>query len=301
MKAFLCLGVPADHPFWTSEELCWPSHLFPPIKSLPDPMHIICRQGGHTFLLSSGQKPHYAMRHGVAKYCKFSYSSAFGFSCPTGDMDLGQLAGDSMIALYDNSDSAKGGDGETWRVRREPFDCSIVGRGTAQLHLRSKWKPWNDVLVDTWLIPPQATSSNWYLRVHKITSERKLKSAEGGWTNYGQGANGRALIQSFSGLTSPGGDQEVGWARAVTEGGAVGILDLSSRPSGGRRLGKLVQIDPNANVIFSRGILPSLMGDIAEGETWLATAVFGLPLLTGKPFDWQKGWDEPPQIPSWIS
>ncbi|KIY31169.1 hypothetical protein I305_06458 [Cryptococcus gattii E566] len=301
MKAFLCLGVPADHPFWASEELSWPSHLLPPIKSLPDPMHIMCRQGGHTFLLSSGQKPHYAMRHGVAKYCKFSYSSAFGFSCPTGDMDLGQLAADSMIALYDNSDNANGGDGETWRVRREPFDCSIVGRGSAQVHLRSKWKPWNDVLVETWLVPPQDTSSNWYLRVHKITSGRKLKSAEGGWTNYGQGANGRALVQSFSGLTSPGGDQEVGWARAVTEGGAVGVLDLSNRPSGERRLGQLVQIDPNANVIFSRGILPSLMGDIAEGETWLATAVFGLPSVTGKPLDWQNGWDNPPKIPSWIS
>ncbi|WRT64296.1 uncharacterized protein IL334_001227 [Kwoniella shivajii] len=301
MKAFLCLAAPASHPFWSSEELAWPTDSFPLTKSLPDPSHIMCRQADHTFLLSSGQAPHYAMRHGPAKYCKFSYSSAFGFCCPTGDMDLGQLAPDSMLALRDASEGVESCDGETWRVRRHPIDAKIIGRGTDQVHLRSKWRPWKDVEVETWLVPPQDASSSWYLRIHKVTSGRKLESAEGGWTNYGQGEDGRALVQSFSGLMSKGGDQEIGWSRAVTAGGAVGLVDVAYKGSDGNRQGQLVQIDPNANVIFSRGILPSLIGNIGEGESWMVTAIFGKPAKGGKTEGWEQAWEKVPQVPAWIS
>ncbi|WVR06006.1 hypothetical protein IAU60_003034 [Kwoniella sp. DSM 27419] len=293
--AFLCLAAPNDHPFWSSTELPWPKDYLALTKSLPDPSHIMCRQGGHTFLLSSGQAPHYAMRHGPAKYCKFSYSATFGFCCPTGDMDLGQLAPDSMLALRDASDGVETCDGETWRIRRQPIDAQIVGRGTDKVHLRSKWRPWKGVEVETWLVPPQESVSNWYLRVHKITSDRKLESAEGGWANYGQGADGRALIQSFSGLMSKGGDQEIGWSRAATAGGTVGVMDIPYKGSQGKRQGQLVQIDPNANVIFSRGILPSLVGTLESGETWLVTAVFGKP-----PGQWEKAWEAVPAVPDWI-
>ncbi|WVN85361.1 uncharacterized protein L203_100506 [Cryptococcus depauperatus CBS 7841] len=91
MKAFICLASLAHHPFWTAEELPWPNDLFLSHESPSDLLHLMCRQGGHIFLLPSSQSPHYAMHHGPARYCKFSYSSIFGFSCPTGNMDLGQL------------------------------------------------------------------------------------------------------------------------------------------------------------------------------------------------------------------
>ncbi|ODO11645.1 hypothetical protein I350_00429 [Cryptococcus amylolentus CBS 6273] len=295
MKAFLCLGASSDHPFWVSEELPWPSDLFPKVKALPDPSHIMCRQGGHTFLLSSGQSPHYAMRAGPAKYCKFGYSSAFGFSCPSGDMDIGQVAPDSMLALRDVSGGVDEGDGETWRVRRKPIEARLERRGTDGVHLRAKWKPWHDVEVETWLFPPTSPSSSWYLRVHRITSGRKLRSVEGGWATYGQGPDGRALVQDFSGVKSEGGDEEEGWARAVTSGGAVGLKDLSFRGSLGKRLGKLVQIDPNTNVIFSRGVLPSLVGEIDQGETWLATAVFGKPTWETSQ-ERENAWEDVPEV-----
>ncbi|ORY33757.1 hypothetical protein BCR39DRAFT_491534 [Naematelia encephala] len=297
MKAFACLAAPATHPFWTSQELEWPKTLFPPIKALPDPSHIMCRLGGHTFLLSSGQRPHYAMRHGPAKYAKFSYSSAFGFSCPTGDMDLEQLAADSMLAIRDNSPGLNEVDGETWRVRRQTLDARIVGRGTPQVHLRSSWRPWKDVTVETLLIPPQKGSENYYLRIHRMKSGRPLLSSEAGWATYGQGEDGRALVQAFSGEKSRGGDEEDGWARAVTATGAVGVLDLSSNLS--PRKGRLVQSDPNSNVIFSRSVLPSLIGEIGEGETTIVTAVFGLPSKNGKQGEWEKAWEQKPVVPDW--
>lgn len=296
MKAFLCLAAPASHPFWTSKELPKPSSL-PAIRAIPDPYHIMCNRGGHTFLLSSGQYPHYAMRHGPAKYSKFSYSSSFGFSCPTGDMDLEQLAADSMLALRDASSGVEQCDGETWRVRRVTRDARIVGRGTPEVHLRSSWRPWSDVEVETFLIPPQEASPNYYLRVHKIKSSRPLQTSEAGWATYGQGADGRALYQAFSGEMSEGGAEEVGYARAATKGGCVGVRDLTVKGSKADRKGRLVQIDPNANVIFSRSILPSLLGEVAQGETWLVTAVFGAPTRVQ---DWQSQWDRVPEVPDYV-
>ena len=257
----------------------------------------MCNRGGHTFLLSSGQFPHYAMRHGPAKYSKFAYSATFGFSCPTGDMDLEQLSADSMIALKDASPGVEGCDGETWRVRRVPIGAKIVGRGTPEVHLQSSWKPWADVEVETFLIPPQESSPNYYLRVHHIKSGRPLTSSEAGWATYGQGEDGRALIQAFSGEKSKGGDEEVGWARAATKGGCVGVRDILVKGSKGDRQGRLVQIDPNANVIFSRSILPSLIGTIPKGESWIVTAVFGAPTRVK---DWQAAWDKLPTVPEYV-
>ena len=301
MKAFACLSVPSSHPFWSSPELPWPTHLFKPIKALPDPSHIISRLGNHTFLLSSGQKPHYALRHGPAKYSKFAYSSAFGFCCPTGDMDLEQVAADSMLALKDNSPGSTECDGETWRVRRQPLDARIVGRGTSDVHLRSRWKPWPDVEVETFLIPPQSNSPSYHLRVHRITSSRRLITSESGWATFGQGSDGRALVQAFSGEKSCGGDEEIGWARAVTSGGAVGVLDIPVQGGNGDRRGRLVQSDPNSNVIFARSVLPSLLGEVAEGKTWMATAVFGMPRKDGEVEGWAGEWQRTPRVPNYVA
>jgi hypothetical protein len=303
MKAFACLAAPASHPFWSSKELEHPAASFAPIKAIPDTSHILTHSGGHTFLLSSGQKPHYAMRHGPAKYAKFGYSSTFGFSCPTGDMDLEQLSADSMIALRDNTSGVEACDGESWRVRRQTYDAEIVNRGTPKVHLRSKWRPWPDVVVDTWLIPPTDSAPNWYIRVHKITSGRPLLTAEAGWSTYGQGPDGRALVQTFSGLKS-GGEEELGWTRASTKIGAVGVLDLDlaeqEKNGGGERQGKLVQTDPNSNVIFSRSVLPTLMGAIKVGETWIATGVFGMPSVGGVEAEFKGEWEKKPTVPGWV-
>jgi hypothetical protein len=105
------------------------------------------------------------------------------------------------------------------------------------------------------------------------------------------------LIQAFSGEKSPGGDEEIGWARAATKGGCVGVRDIGVKGSKGDRQGRLVQIDPNANVIFSRSILPSLIGTIPEGESWIVTAVFGAPTRVK---DWQAEWDRLPTVPDYV-
>src|SRR5690606_12783156 len=73
------------------------------------PRHIIDSSPEHHYILSSGQmttKPHRAKD---AKYCKFAYSSTFGFSVPAG-LTLEQMAPDSTLCV-----SIDGG--ETWKAR----------------------------------------------------------------------------------------------------------------------------------------------------------------------------------------
>ena len=81
-RAFICLGLPDDHPFWTSEEESHPAQLIGTTWALEKPLHILTNVGRHTFLLSSGQQCSYPVKQSAAKCGKFAYSSAFGYSVP---------------------------------------------------------------------------------------------------------------------------------------------------------------------------------------------------------------------------
>lgn len=306
-KAFACLAADDSHPFWSSKELPWPTDLLPPVSALPDPHHIMVRPlpgsiSDHTYLLSSGQSCHYALKHGAEKYGKFAYSSSFGFSCPTGMFGLEQLAADSMLALCDDPQEAGYGEGERWRVRRDPIDAQLK-EADGVPYLQSKWQPWPDVSVETWLFPPASNSSCWYLRVHRIKSGRKLRTAEGGWAMHGQGADGRAIVQVFSGETSAGGLEARGEARAKTSAGVIGVATVDLNV--GEQLatkGKLVQSDPNSNIIFPRTVLPTLLGEVEAGSTvWVATAVYAVAARDDKVSDrWEDEWQKRPTVPSWV-
>jgi hypothetical protein len=262
----------------------------------------------HTFLLSSGQSCHYALKHGGEKYGKFSFSSSFGFSCPTGMFGLEQLAADSMLALCDDPEEAGFGEGERWRIRRDPLNAKLAyatdKSGREQPYLESSWQPWPDVTVDTWLFPPTEAAPCWYLRVHRLRSGRKLRSAEGGWAIYGQSKDGRAIVQVFSGERSEGGEEAEGLARALSEAGVVGVVDQSSKP-GPQRKGKIVQSDPNSNIISSRTVLPTLLGSHAAGsDEWLVTAVFALPTAQGQSDvdpKWREEWEKRPELPEVVA
>lgn len=313
-KAFACLTAPSTHPFWTSTELPFPTELVSPIKALPDPLHIMVRMppsspklATHVYLLSSGQACHYPLKASESKYGKFSYSSAFGFSCPTGSFGLEQLAADSMLALCDDPEEDGFGQGERWRVRRVAQDAAIHG-SKEEVYLHSVWTPWTDVEVETWLFPPTTVAPCWYLRVHRIKTARTLRSSEGSWPLYGQGKDGRALVQVFSGERSEGGLETVGAVRAETAAGVVGAVEIpitttsSSTPS--PRQGQIIQADANSNLIESRSVLPSLRGIHAQGtEQWFATGVFGIPVNIGeKEVDpvWKDEWVKRPVVPDII-
>lgn len=296
-KIFVGAAVPLDHPLWTEKELPHPGFgekaVVPETIALDYPGHIITRAGGHSFLLSSGQACHYPLKHTCEKYGKLAYSSAFGFSVPTGAYTLEQHALDSTLGLSDDG-------GDRWVVRRLAPDARIERDGKGGVCLRSTWTPWPGVTVETWLIPPSKDAPNWYLRIHRIKGAKSrgaLKSADGGWSIYDRGPDGRAISSSEARF------EKVTEARAVSSAGAVGIVALEQNST---RVGKVVDADSNSNIMFSRSVIPTLLGDVEGDDAWFVTAVFGLPDAGGmaRPGEgkgpragWEAEWAKRPKIP----
>lgn len=287
--SFLCLALPETHPFWSSMEEPYPLSLMNTVRILSQPLHIATNMGGHTCILSPGRQCTSYLKHGAAKFGKFAYSSAFGFSVPVGTGCLAELGGDNTLALSDDG-------GETWKCRDRTKDAHIEGGKW----LKSFWYPWKDVEVESCLIPPAAESPLWHLRVHRLKSSRPLISAEGGFAIYGQGKDGSPLEPSIG--EDFGTHENNGEGRATSKAGVSGIVDVGS----GERKGLALRTDPNTNLIVSRAVVPTLLHEhsLNDRNTWLVTAVFALPSEYGQQGakeGWTVEWEKRPKIPKEIT
>lgn len=235
------------------------------------------------------------MKNSAAKYGKFAYSSAFGYSVAVGNGTLEEVGADSALALSDDG-------GETWKCRRDTREARFEGNSVKWL--RSMWYPWSDVQVETWLVPPSQDAPLWHLRIHRVRTGRSLRSAEGGWTIYGQSDNDRALEPVSSASDEAYGTYESGGeARAASKAGASAIADLGQRAS---RVGKAIRTDANTNLMVPRAVLPTLLDEHepSEQDVWLVTAVFGLPAqgdAQGAPKGWEEEWRKRPIVPEEIA
>jgi hypothetical protein len=240
---FLPLALPDTHPFWQAKEEPFPA--LPPLQTQNHPHMLLCRTPSHLFALSSGQHD-MGVRHGEAKYAKFAYSTAFGFSVPSAAYGLASGAIDSMLALSD--------DGQHFRVREVPLEARVEDD-----RLYSRWSPWpGAVEIETWLLPRLP----WHIRIHHLRTSIKLYSAEGGF------ALDRTEAAQHS-QRSRTQDQD-SLALAVYPAGWSGIRDLQ-----GQRLGKVVIAAPNTNLLHPRTIIPTLLREYEPGEYWLVCAVIG--------------------------
>jgi hypothetical protein len=264
LKYFLPLALPEHHPFWEAEELPLPE--LSPVQEQPHACMTLYRDPAsrHVVALTGGQHALWA-RHGGEKYAKFAYSTAFGFSVPSGRRGLIQAAADSMLALSD--------DGEHYQVREQPLEARI-DHGA----LYSRWRPLTGVEVETWLIP----AAPWHLRLHRLRSDRPLWSAEGGF----------ALDRTGDSPLVRAGSEQAGEGHAMARypAGGSGLRDLY-----GRRAGQVVRTDPNTNLLVPRAVLPSLLGQHGPGEHWLACAVLAEPDADA----WEALWQQLPALPDW--
>jgi hypothetical protein len=160
-KAFLPLALAADHPFWTAEEAAPLGDRTAPV-SLASPGLVIRHEPGQTVALSSGQA-NPAIRFGAEKYGKFAYSTRYAFSIESDLRAPDRAALDNMLGLID-------ADG-VLRVRESCEDARI---GSDLLY--SRWRPWSDVTVETWLW----WDGPWQMRTHRIDTGRLLRTIEGG-------------------------------------------------------------------------------------------------------------------------
>lgn len=262
LKFFLPLALPASHPFWQAEEAPLPSLEL--VHAQKHPGVVICRDEAaqHIFALSSGQEALWC-RHNGAKYTKLAYSSVFGFSVTSTQPGLSQGAFDNALALSD--------DNRFFRSRESCLEARLDGTT-----LYSRWQPWPDVEVETWLLPVLP----WHVRVHRLRTARLLYSAEGGFaiprpadrpSRAGQGVQNQpnaSLVQNFFGLS--------------------GLQDLT-----GNRQGEAQFADPNTNLLYQRTVIPTLLGNHPPGEHWLACAVLAMPEAATVTV---KIWNEPPVI-----
>lgn len=301
--AFICLAVPETHPFWTSEE---ESHwsVIPRTKILPQPMHIMTNLGGHCMLLSSGQACSYPMKGTHAKYGAFAYSSAYAYSVPPGLFTLEQYALASQLGLSDDG-------GEYWKTRRLSESHLDTARGV----LVSRWSPFPDVKILTYLIPSVEATPNWHLRVHRIEAGREVMTADGAFAICNERrSDGRYLDPYNAELcegTSPRliGNYDLSTPEAWASGakgafavskGAVGIRALEPESVG--RTATLVNADPNSNLVESRSTIPTLQHTIRAGEAvWYVSGIYAKPNGEGIPREeYLNGWEKLPEIPAWL-
>ena len=238
LKAFLPLALGADHPFWRAEEAEAGFDGAP--VPLRHPGMVMQHQKGNVVALSSGQQNH-QMRHGTEKYAKFVYSSRYGFSVEVDERGYERGAFDGMLALSD--------DMRHYRVREDNEVAQIAGNT-----LFARWKPWDDVTVETWLVP----AGDWHVRVHRIETPRALHATEGGF----------AIARAD--LDADHCEEADGVARAQSETDLSQIVDLSPEA---KRQGRAQRALPNTNLVVAKTIVPQLTGDIPAGTTVLATAV----------------------------
>jgi hypothetical protein len=303
--AFICLAVPEDHPFWTSEEEPYPTSLLPKVKALKHPGHITSYLGGHRLLLSSGQACSYPMKGTHAKYGAFAYSSAYGYSVPTGCFSLEQFALASQLGLSDDG-------GEVWKTRRLCEEAVIETHEDKPV-LKSIWKPFPDVKIKTYLLPPVEETPNWHLRVHKIQAGREVMTADGSFAIYNERFDGRYLdlydpkahtgtmpkiIGNYD-LNTPEGSSPGNVGAFAVSKGAVGIIDLGK---GNQRIAMHVNADPNSNLVEGRTIIPTLQHTVKTGQTvWYVTGIYAKPSGGGAPPEsYLDGWENKPAVPKWL-
>lgn len=242
MKAFLPLALGADHPFWRAEEL--PKTVASGPVTLRQPGMVLWSEPGNVTALTGGQEAQ-PMRHGPEKYAKFAYSTRYGFSVESHSRTFETGPFDSMIAFSD--------DGRRFAVRETELDARI-GEG----FLYSRWSPMPGAEVETWLL----AHAPWHLRVHRIRSDRPLKTVEGGF------AARRDDTQPLS--------IEPGMGRALIETVEdLSLIQAMENPSS--RQGRIQQADPNTSLLYPRTWVPQLRGEIAAGSTLLVSAVAGSP------------------------
>lgn len=310
LKSFLALGLPSTHTFWTCEERQLPIPTECIARNRP-PLHILCNQPNHHFLLSSGQFCPWPLKATEAKYGKYAYSSNFGFSVPTGPL-IQQIAPDSTLAV-----SKDGGD--TWRVpwrqRTDtylPSEVEIRYEGSVSETvpcLVSIWQPFRDASVEvtTYVIAPSQRWPNWHVRLHKVLVMEEedhevrhfgVSAVQGGFAIQGRGHKFGEVLPAFSDVQDlwdeaakrrhefpEGTVQTESSALICSDAGTSGIRLLNFNTSGAERgmapppgrgdemsVGEVLKPDANTNLMWQRTLIPTIKVETNRTES---TSVFG--------------------------
>ena len=237
LKVLLILALPETHPFWQAEEENLPA--LAARRALPHAGQILMHSEAsrHVCMLASGQLELNNYVNTEAKYTKFAYSSRFGFTIERGRYGIKHAACDSMLLLAEGDEYYRG---------RRGCEETVV----SEAYIFSRWSPWHDVQVASWLIP----CGDGHLRLHCIDTARHLNSVEGG----------------FAVMKAPHETLTSGCVVHAANGSSA-IYDLSF---GLERHGDCVITPPNSSVMFAEcAAIPVLTATLVPGRHWLCCAV----------------------------
>jgi hypothetical protein len=235
MKAFLCLALPAAHPFWQAEEI----EFEPRESDQPHAGMRLARDTRQTVALSGGHGTERVFDQSAAKYGRLAYSSRFG---PTLELVAWgrALAGDSALVLTEP--------GQAPRLVRTILDHEV-----ADGLVYSGWSAGEGITVHTVL----GGGAPWHFRLHRIVTDRAVRCDETGFAV----GDWDALAGGFE-----SGD---GFARVTAPEGIAEIRDV-----GGSRTGRVQPLPANASLTRPFSAVPGLRCELAAGTHELACVVF---------------------------
>ncbi|KAE8136435.1 hypothetical protein BDV38DRAFT_293850 [Aspergillus pseudotamarii] len=324
MKSFVILALSTNDDFWMVDELPHPlasvgetKSLASGVQLLSPPFQILCDHPGgqHHFMISGGQYCVWPLKATQAKYSKFAYSSAFGFSVPTGLL-LTQIAPDSTLAI-------SGDNGETWITRWQTtanptIETLLINNQDVQC-LRSGWRPWRSgsIEIHTLLIPPCDQRPDWHIRVHRIRNTQPGSSAmvtlrlvEGAFSIEVKQPRRMPILTEGWGATADSLDAALGGrmecdtsSLVIGDGDISGIKNLFASECSLE--GKVLKPDPNTNLMTPRTLIPTIEHEICSipgRDTVIANAIFAISKGQRR-FSRQEmfeRWCQPPQLPEEI-
>lgn len=242
LKAFLCLALPEEHPFWQAQEE------IPALaeqKLLPQARMLAARASNQVQLFPAGQLCVNQLGQVAAKYEKLVYSSRFGFSVPRGD-SLEEGAFDNCLAVSEAGE-------ERWRMQRG-FD----GFRAEPDHIWRRFSPLRGVTVEVTVTPCFPS----HRRSYVITTDRPIDVSDGGF----------AIPAEQDGL--PYSEDMVEWTQdGVTARFPWGVSGIRCEQGGGSPV--LVKAWPNTNLLHPLTRIPTIRLRLEAGTHRLVTLVTG--------------------------
>ena len=230
MKTLLCLALPDDHPFWSTEAAPLPA--LPEVKMMLQANMIVHRRGRDVIAYPAGVCEKYGHGHVPEKYSKFAYSTKFGFSVARSQIVLHENAPDSALAFVIDGD-----------------DYVFVRKVSESYHIFadrvvSDWQPFPGIRVTSVVVPTEYG----HMRIHEVESDYDCTAYDCGFAvekfteGYGESAEGKTAAAAWrkQGCTVSGEGPE-----------AAGVV---------------IGADPNTNVLYANTSIPAVAYKIRKGE-----------------------------------
>lgn len=243
LKAFLCLALRSDHPFWTAEEAV--PHL-EPLRAIFPARMLAARDESQVQLFPAGQHCVNELGRCGAKYEKLVYSSRFGFSVPRGD-SLEEGAFDCCLAVSEAGQ-------DRWKAQRGFEDFRLEGD-----RYWRKFSPLPGVTVEVTVAPDFPA----HRRDYVITTDRPIDAADGGFAIPAEDGDGHPLEADMVAWEEGGVTVRTPWGTSAIRclsGGGVPVL---------------VKAWPNTNLLHPLTRIPTIRLSLPAGTHRLTTLVTG--------------------------